>query len=92
MQRSIICPHCHTVSNHGVRVCVGCQAEAHYGASKEAVMLVVVAAIICGALVGSRLQATAGWVTCGAVLVAGMWAISRLFCDRVVFKRVYRTR
>jgi hypothetical protein len=24
--------------------------------------------------------------------VAGMWAISRLFRDRVVFKRVYRTR
>ncbi len=64
MQRSIICPHCHTGSNHGV----------------------------CGALVGSRLQATAGWITCGAVLVAGMWAISRLFRDRVVFKRVYRTR
>lgn len=92
MQRSIICPHCHTGSNHGVRVCVGCQAEVHYGASKEAVMLVFVAAIICGALVGNRLQATAGWLTCGAVLVAGMWAITRLFCDRVVFKRVYRTR
>ena len=50
MQRSIICPHCHTGSNHGVRVCVGCQAEVHYGASKEAVMFVFVAAIICGAL------------------------------------------
>lgn len=55
-------------------------------------MFVFVAAIICGALVGSRLQATAGWITCGAVLVAGMWAISRLFRDRVVFKRIYRTR
>ncbi|WP_295565657.1 hypothetical protein [uncultured Stenotrophomonas sp.] len=92
MQRTIICPHCHTGSNHGVRVCVGCQAEVHYGASKEAVMLVFVAAIICGALVGSRLQATAGWLTCGAVLVAGMWAISLLFRDRAVFKRVYHTR
>ncbi|WP_286071450.1 hypothetical protein [Stenotrophomonas sp. 57] len=92
MQRTIICPHCHTGSNDGVRVCVGCQAEVHYGASKEAVMFVFVAAIICGALVGSRLQATAGWLTCGAVLVAGMWAISLLFRDRVVFKRVYHTR
>ncbi|MBH1802766.1 hypothetical protein I5T93_07350 [Stenotrophomonas maltophilia] len=92
MQRNIICPHCHTGSNHGVRVCVGCQAEVHYGASKEAVVFVFVAAIICGALVGSRLQATAGWITCGAVLVAGMWAVSRLFRDRVEFKRIYRTR
>ncbi|MFB3129989.1 hypothetical protein K7574_06820 [Stenotrophomonas maltophilia] len=55
-------------------------------------MLVFVAAIICGALVGSRFQATAGWLACGAVLAAGIWAISRLSSDRVVFKRVYRTR
>ncbi len=92
MQRGIICPHCHTGSNHGVTVCVGCQAEVHYGASREAVMFVFVAAIVCGTLVGSQLQATAGWLTGAAVLVAGMWAISRLFRDRVVFKRVYRTR
>ena len=92
MQRSIICPHCHTTSNHGVSVCVGCQAEVHYGASKEACVLVFVAALVCGAFVGSHLQATAGWISGGVVLVAGMWAISQLFRDRVVFKRVYRTR
>ncbi|WP_238378417.1 hypothetical protein [Stenotrophomonas maltophilia] len=55
-------------------------------------MFVFVAAIVCATLVGSQLQATAGWLTGAAVLVAGVWAISRLFRDRVVFKRVYRTR
>ncbi|MDT3429472.1 hypothetical protein ROV94_00955 [Stenotrophomonas maltophilia] len=55
-------------------------------------MFVFVAAIVCGTLVGCQLQATADWLTGAAVLVAGMWAISRLFRDRVVFKRVYRTR
>ncbi|HFL1972378.1 TPA: hypothetical protein ACG3C3_001731 [Stenotrophomonas maltophilia] len=92
MQRSIICPHCHTASNHGVSVCVGCQAEVHYGASREAYAVVFVAALVCGAFVGSHLQATAGWISGGVVLVAGMWAMAQLFRDRVVFKRVYRNR
>ncbi|WP_143589749.1 hypothetical protein [Thalassospira mesophila] len=29
----IVCPHCHTVSNLGVAVCVGCQAEVVYGST-----------------------------------------------------------
>lgn len=31
----IICPLCHTQSDHGVRVCVGCQATIIYGATEN---------------------------------------------------------
>ncbi|WP_412776727.1 hypothetical protein [Thalassospira lucentensis] len=31
----IVCPHCHVVSNNGVNVCVGCQAEVIYGSTGE---------------------------------------------------------
>ncbi|WP_417804252.1 hypothetical protein [Thalassospira lucentensis] len=46
----IVCPHCHVVSNNGVNVCVGCQAEVIYGSTgeerKNAIILGVILA--CG--------------------------------------------
>ena len=67
-------------------------SQTEYGASRDTYVVVSVAALVCGAFVGSHLQATAGWISGGIVLVAGMWALAQLFRARVVFKRVYRTR
>ncbi|MBA0281384.1 hypothetical protein D7Y44_11885 [Stenotrophomonas maltophilia] len=90
--QSITCPHCHTTSNRGVRVCVGCQAEVHYGAPREASIAIVIAAIVCGLFAGTYLQSAVGWVAGAAVLVGGIWSITQLYRDRVEFKRIYRTR
>jgi len=92
MQHIITCPHCHTSSNHGVHVCVGCHADVHYGVPKEARTAVFIAAVAGGLFAGSRLQFTAGWVVGGVTLVTGLWLMHHIFCDRVVFKRMYRTR
>ncbi len=90
MQRTT-CPHCHTTSNHGVHVCIGCQAEVHYGPPKGAGIAVVIAAIVCGVFAGTYLQA-AGWIVGVVVFAGGIWSLPRVFRDRVVFKRIYRTR
>ena len=31
----IACPHCHYVSQNGVKVCIGCQAEVVYGSTSS---------------------------------------------------------
>lgn len=92
MQHIITCPHCHTSSNYGVHVCVGCHADVHYGVPKEARIAAFIAAVAGGLFAGSRLKFTAGWVVGGVPLVAGLWLMHHIFCDRVVFKRMYRTR
>ncbi|WP_417845086.1 hypothetical protein [Thalassospira sp.] len=46
----IVCPHCHTVSNRGVAVCVGCQAEVVYGStSNEVKSAATLGAVLAGA-------------------------------------------
>ncbi|MFC0178789.1 hypothetical protein [Thorsellia kenyensis] len=35
----IKCPHCFTVSDHGVNICKGCRAEVRYGFGKRSVIV-----------------------------------------------------
>ncbi|MBX2831501.1 MAG: hypothetical protein KTR23_10025 [Rhodospirillales bacterium] len=47
----IVCPHCQVVSNNGVKVCVGCQAEVIYGSTgQERQQALVWGAILSSAL------------------------------------------
>jgi hypothetical protein len=85
------CPHCHNKVPRGAKVCRGCQAELQYGPPKIVVLLAFVAATFVGAIAG-RMSHTFGWISFGVILVATQYGIARAFKDRVIFKRIYRTR
>jgi hypothetical protein len=83
-----VCPHCRTEVPHGASVCTGCQAEVEYGTPFWAFAAVFVVAAILGVAVGG----TAGWIVFAILLAAGLVGCSKVFANRVSFKRIYKTK
>jgi hypothetical protein len=91
----LVCPHCRNNVPRGATVCSGCQAEIEYGAPNAAflVLLVVSAGLgIKASGVVSDSLSFLGWGVGIGVFIAGAVLITNMFGDRVVFKRIYRTK
>lgn len=93
---NLVCSHCRTDVPRGASVCTGCQAEVEYGSPGS----LYVAALAAAAFVGfeaSRVlpesMRLAGWGIVGVIAFAALcFAIEKACANRVVFKRIYRTR
>lgn len=89
------CPHCRGTVPHGAFVCRGCKAEIEYGVPLFGYVVVLGAGIIAGVktttIVPDSLSFL-GWVSFVGVVVGGVVLLSKVFGDRVVFKRIYRTQ
>jgi hypothetical protein len=85
----LICPHCHTRVSHGAKVCTGCQAEVEYGSPAWAIIFLFLIAVIIGLF--TRNSILGGWIIFWAILVGGGFACSKLFTNRISFKRIYKT-
>ncbi|EIM00095.1 putative transmembrane protein [Rhodanobacter sp. 115] len=59
---------------------------------KEALMAVLLVAIVAGVYVGHRTYAWLGWITFGVLLVGDGMSCFKMFANRVNFKRLYHTR
>lgn len=92
---NLICTHCRTGVPRGATVCTGCQAEVEYGPEKSYFGAALLAAAFVGYQVHLHLPeslSVGGWVV-GVLVFAGLSVlIQKMFGDRVVFKRVYKTR
>jgi len=92
---NLTCPHCHNSVPMGASVCRGCHAELKYGPSRTIVSGLIVLAIVVGTIVSSILphsMSIAGWIVGIGTLGFLYTRVNRIYRDRVVFKRVYRTR
>jgi hypothetical protein len=92
---NLTCPHCHTDVPRGASVCTGCQAELKYGPSKTLVFFSLVLAAIAGVKVATALppaMSIAGWIVGITVFGALYMLVTKVYKDRVIFKRIYRTR
>ncbi len=91
----LICPHCHGNVPRGAKVCRGCQAEIEYGAPPLAfLVLLVVSAIVGSKTSGAVSEALSflGWVVGAGAFITGAILLTKLFGNRVNFKRIYRTK
>ncbi|PXW15502.1 hypothetical protein [Paraburkholderia caballeronis] len=87
------CPHCLTQVPRGAHVCTGCAAELHYGIPEKLLAVGLIAATIAGLYVGNGMNggAVVGTIA-GFMVFGGIYAcLQKVFKDRVVFKRNYRT-
>lgn len=92
---NLTCTHCRTGVPRGATVCTGCQAEVEYGPEKAFFGAALLVAAVAGYQVHRHLPeslSVVGWIA-GAVVFVGLSVlIQKMFGDRVVFKRVYKTR
>lgn len=91
----LTCPHCHNNVPHGASVCRGCQAEVQYGAPLSWYVMAAFSGLLLGAwledLLPKNLTFLSGAVSLLAI-VYGIIKIKKLTKDRIVFKRMYRTK
>lgn len=91
----LICPHCRTQVPRGATVCTGCHAEVKYGPANGLYGAAFLAGAFAGFMVGHGLPESlsfVGWVV-GALVFGGLsYLVNKVWADRVVFHRVYRTR
>ena len=91
------CPHCQTQSNHGVRVCVGCQAEVVYGATDSEQNTYLGGGIIVGAIAQYFILNSIGislgfwWylIGAGAGVVIGGMLMNWVHAGKIRFFRNY---
>ncbi|MFV0662087.1 hypothetical protein [Denitromonas sp.] len=91
----LICPHCHGDVSRGAKVCRGCQAEIEYGAPPFAFLVVVAISAVLGFKTSETVSADLsflGWVIGAGSFVLGAILLTKLFGNRVNFKRIYRTK
>lgn len=91
----LVCPHCHGDVPRGARVCRGCQAEIEYGAPPFLFLIVLIVSIILGVKTSGSVPESLsffGWIVGVGAFIAGSIALTKLFEDRVSFKRIYRTQ
>lgn len=89
---TVICPHCRTDVPYGARVCTGCQAEAEYGTPPAAILFAILASAFIGWKAGASTHQIVGWIVFIALLIGAIYGCTRIFKDRVNFKRIYRTK
>jgi len=92
---NLTCPHCHNSVPMGASVCRGCHAELKYGPSRAIVFGSVILAVVAGSIVGSILphsMSIVGWIVGIGTLGFLHTRVRSIYKDRVVFKRIYRTR
>jgi hypothetical protein len=89
--RNVECPHCHSYVPHGAKVCRGCQAGMEYGTPPVVLLFVVLVAGFAAWYVGAATHAVLGWIVFVALLASGVYGSTRVFRDRINFKRLYRT-
>lgn len=91
----LVCPHCHGTVPHGASVCRGCNAEIEYGSPPIAFLLIAIVSAFLGfktySIVPESLRFIA-WVVGISCFVASSILLNKMFNDRVIFKRIYRTR
>lgn len=76
-------------------MCRGCQAEIEYGTPGFAHLVVLaISAFLLFKVHGALPESISfiGWIVGGAALVGGEILLSKMYKDRVNFKRVYKTR
>lgn len=91
----LVCPHCRGNVQHGATVCRGCQAEIEYGVPPVAYIVLVVVCAFVGYKISTVVSSSfsfLAWVVGIGCFVAGAIALSKMFGDRVNFKRIYRTK
>ena len=87
----IICPFCHTESNRGVKVCIGCQAEVQYGISLIMFWFCLIAPGILGALLSHFILNDFGMGFFVIVpAIAGAYFGIKKYKDKVTFFRTMR--
>lgn len=92
---NLTCTHCRTGVPRGATVCTGCQAEVEYGPEKGFFGAALLVAGIAGYQAHQHLPeslSVGGWIVGAVVFVALSVLIQKVFGERVVFKRVYKTR
>lgn len=91
----LVCPHCRNNVPGGATVCSGCQAEIEYGAPNVAFLVLLVVSAGLGVKTSQVVSdglSFLGWGVGIGVFIAGAVLITKMFGDRVVFKRIYRTK
>jgi hypothetical protein len=92
---NLICSHCRTEVPRGATVCTGCQSEVEYGPEKGYFGAALLAAAFAGYQAHRHLpesMSVGSWIV-GVLVFVGLSAlIQKAFGNRVVFKRVYKTR
>lgn len=91
----LLCPHCRNNVPRGATVCSGCQAEIEYGAPPIVFLISLVVSFAMG-METSRIVPESlsflSWVVGVGIFVAGLVGAARIFRNRVIFKRIYRTK
>lgn len=91
----LICPHCRNKVPRGATVCRGCHAELKYGPSNGPFAFAAIASLVVGAEIDKFLPSSlsvVGWFVGAACFIGIAGFIKNHYKDRVVFRRVYRTR
>ncbi|HBN50422.1 putative membrane protein YeaQ/YmgE (transglycosylase-associated protein family) [Thalassospira sp. MBR-102] len=65
----IACPHCHYVSQNGVKVCIGCQAEVVYGSTSSEIKTAMLFGGIGASILSSIIMANFFGYSFAAMLV-----------------------
>lgn len=92
-QKMMQCPHCMSEIPHGAKVCRGCQAEIEYGTPPVLFLIYLGVSAYLGYMVGTSTWTFLGWIV-GVVLFIGLAILSesKLFANRINFKRIYKTQ
>lgn len=88
----LTCPHCHGNVPRGATVCRGCQAEVEYGTPRLLFGVLMLVALVLGVQVDNAMGSTLGWAAGVGIAIGSAVLLNRLFANRVIFKRRYRTR
>ena len=88
----LLCPHCRSEVPYGAKVCRGCQAEIEYGCPPVLFFILVAACGFLGSKVADFMPTIFGWATFIGGVIAGGIFLSKVFSERVVFKRLYKTK
>jgi hypothetical protein len=91
----LVCPHCHNNVPRGASVCRGCHAELKYGPAQSLFGGALIVAVFVGIKLGSSLPASlsfVGWIIGIAIFGGLSMLITKHYKDRVIFKRIYRTK
>lgn len=86
------CPHCHGSVSRGASVCRGCQAEVEYGAPKASFIVAFFLSLFLSAKAAEILP---DWIAVSVFIISmtvGIFGATHLFKDRVIFKRMYRSK
>ena len=92
----LVCPHCRKNDvPHGATVCSGCQAEIEYGVPNAMYGFVLVLSLIAGFKTSTFMPATlsfSSWIVGAGVFIGVCVLLGKMYKNRVVFKRHYRTK